>query len=259
MRGISLPAGLGQRVVVLLYHSVGGQPLGRAERKYQVSLSGFRDQLREIGLSGRPVAGLADVWFARLRAPGPPPACLTFDDGRASDYQVVLPELQARGWRADFFLNPGTVGKPGYLDWPQVREMAAAGMAFQSHGYDHVVLSMLPRDGLREQLRASKHSIEDATGHPVEFLAAPFGLLTRRVVEAALAEGYRAVCTSWNWPARPGRTTVSRVAVYARTTTAALRRLLDGNWVTYGARVLRTGALYAPTRVLLRARPALWT
>lgn len=259
MRGISLPTGLGQRPVVLLYHSVGDQPLSRAERKYQVGLSSFREQLRQIGVSGRPVASLADVWRARDRGLAPPPACLTFDDGRSSDHDVVFPELQARGWSADFFLNPATVGKPGYLDWPQVRQMAAAGMSFQSHGYDHVVLSTLPADALREQLRASKHAIEDATGRPVEFLAAPFGLLTRRVVETALAEGYQAVCTSWNWPARPGRATVSRVAVYARTTTAALGRLLDGNWVAYGTRALRTSALYAPTRLLLRARPALWT
>ncbi len=37
---------------------------------------------------------------------------LTFDDGDRSDYDVVLPILVEKGWRALFFVTPGFVGRP---------------------------------------------------------------------------------------------------------------------------------------------------
>ena len=58
----------------------------------------------------------------------------------------------------------------------------------------------------------------------VDFLAAPYGLLDRRVLDTAREVGYQAVCGSLSWPARPGAAIVNRVAVYRNTTTARYRR-----------------------------------
>jgi peptidoglycan/xylan/chitin deacetylase (PgdA/CDA1 family) len=175
---------------------------------------------------------------------------LTFDDGRASDYDQVFPRLQESGWVGEFFVNPATIGRHGYLSWSQVRQMSRAGMRFQSHGYDHVDLSRLSAPRLQQQLQASKQAIEDATGRAVEFLAAPFGALTRRIVEAALCEGYGAVCTSTSWPARPGADTINRVAVRADTGSSSLGRLLDGDLWAYSSRMARSAAVYVPKRLL---------
>ena len=239
---------------VLLYHSVGDAALSAADRRYQVPLARFDAQLEALAASGRTAVSLADLWDGageRVRA-----AAITADDGRESDYRLMFPRLRDRGWSADFFVNPGTVGQPGYLTWPQVREMAEAGMGVQSHGYDHASFWTLGRAALRRQIGDSRRALEDATGRRVLFLAAPFGHVTDEAVEVALEEGYRAVCTSWSWPARPRRKTLGRVAVYETTTAADLARVLEGRVLSYAARALRTALVYPPKRLVVALQPA---
>jgi peptidoglycan/xylan/chitin deacetylase (PgdA/CDA1 family) len=240
-------------VPVLLYHAVGcADGLSAAERRYLVTRRRFEEQLAHIARHGSVVLPLADVWRGVGGGPGSSTVTLTFDDGRASDYDVVFPLLQARDWRADFFVNPATVGQGGRVSWAQVRQMSQAGMRFQSHGYDHVDLSRLRLADLRHQLRASKQAIEHATGARVEFLAAPFGALSGRVVETALEEGYRAVCTSWAWPARPATATVGRVPIDARTDLRQFDRLVERDVLAYWPRTARTALLAIPKQVLGR-------
>jgi peptidoglycan/xylan/chitin deacetylase (PgdA/CDA1 family) len=239
---------------VLLYHSVGDGRLSPRDARYQVSVAQFEAHLDEVAASGRRVVSLAELWAGV--EPCGPEAAITVDDGRESDYRLILPRLLKRGWPAEFFVNPATIGRPGYLSWTQLREMAEAGMGIQSHGYDHVTLWGLDRAGLRRQLGDSRRALQDATGRPVEFLAAPFGHLTRGTVRAALEEGYRAVCTSWSWPARPRRRTLGRVAVYDHTSKPELARLLQGRVFPYAARVLRTVAVYPPKRLVVALQPA---
>lgn len=239
---------------VLLYHAVGDARLSPGDGRYQVSLPDFEAQLEVVAQSGRRVASLADLWAGR--AEREPAAVITVDDGRESDYRLMFPRLLERVWPAEFFVNPGTVGQPGYLTWAQVREMAEAGMGVQSHGYDHVTLWGLDRADLRRQLGDSRRALEDATGRSVDFLAAPFGHLTSAVVGAALEEGYRAVCTSWSWPARPHRRTMGRIAVHAHTSPTDLARLLEGRVLPYAARALRTAVVYPPKRLMVALQPS---
>ena len=234
---------------VLLYHAVGDRPLSPKDGRYQVSLANFEAHLEVVAQTRRRVTSLADLWAGRAESGAS--TVITVDDGLESDYRLMFPRLRARGWPATFFVNPGTVGRPGYLTWAQLREMSDAGMGVQSHGYDHATLWGMDRTALRRQLGGSRRALEDATGRPVEFLAAPFGHLTRIIVRAALEEGYRAVCTSWSWPARPHRRTMGRIAVHAHTSSADLARVLEGHVFPYAARALRTAAVYPPKRLLV--------
>ena len=239
---------------VLLYHAVGDAALPAGDRRYQVPLPRFEAHLDALAASGRRAVSLADLWEGvgeRVRA-----AAITVDDGRESDYRLMFPRLLDRGFSADFFLNPGTIGQKGYLTWPQVREMARAGMGLQSHGYDHASFWSLDRAALRRQIGDSRRALEDATGRRVLFLAAPFGHVTDAAVEVALEEGYRAVCTSWSWPARPRRKTLGRVAVYETTTAADLARVLEGRVLSYAVRALRTAVVYPPKRLVVAFQPA---
>jgi peptidoglycan/xylan/chitin deacetylase (PgdA/CDA1 family) len=237
---------------VLLYHAVGERPLGPRDDRYRVVPARFDAHLEAIAASGRRVVPLAEVW----KGGASPATTLTFDDGRESDHRLVFPRLLARGFSADFFVNPGTVGRPGFLTWAEAREMSDAGMGLQSHGYDHGTLWGLDRAALRRQLGDSRRAIEDATGRRVEFLAAPFGHLTGAIVRAALEEGYRAVCTSLSWPARPGRRTLGRVAVYGETSADELRRVLEGRVLPYARRSLRSALVYPAKRVMVALRPS---
>jgi peptidoglycan/xylan/chitin deacetylase (PgdA/CDA1 family) len=246
-------------VPVLLYHGLtvsSDRKVGSREKKYWVSEARFRGHLNQIHRGGYRVLLLRQLWN-NLAASGEEgnPVALSFDDGRVSDYSIAFPALLEASAGADFFVNTGHIGKQGFLSWQQIAEMQRAGMAFQSHGHEHVDLSRLSEKQLSRQLELPKRLLEDRLGAPVDFLAVPYGLVNAGVVDMALRLGYQAVCTSWNWPARPGQKTVNRVVIYGRTSPGQFQRLLAGNVFSYSARMARTVLLSLPKRVLLRYRP----
>jgi len=239
---------------VLVYHGV-GEGAG-ADARYTVTRTQLAAHLEQIRRRGHPILPLAVAWSGPAEEAVAPAVSLTFDDGGASDYDQVFPFLSEHGVVGEFFVNPGTIGHKRNLTWDQAREMARSGMRFQSHAYDHVYLTTLSAPALRRQVGDSKRRIEDELGCAVEFLAAPYGDLNRRVRQAALAAGYRAVCTSWSWPAQAGAQLVNRVAVYARTTPQELVRLLRGDALPYLRRAGRSALLHPVKRALLRLWPA---
>ena len=238
---------------VLLYHGlttlVAGSAQGR-QGKYWIGAPQFRDHIRRILKGGYRIKLLGDVWAAPEAADGQPPVVITFDDGWASDFAVAFPLLLQAGVRAEFFLNTATVGTEGYLSWPQIAEMHRLGMSFQSHSHDHAHLLRLSTPPLTQQLRVSKRIIEDRLGERVDFLSAPFGLLSQRIVEVAQAEGYRAVCTSWAWPTRPQIRVIHRIPVCRETTLSDFDRLLTGNLGWYLRQLGWSSVKYGPRRLL---------
>ena len=246
-------------IPVLMYHGIAASvpaDVDARERKYLVPAASFRRQLVQIRLVRHRAVRLDDLWAGRKGGGAADSAVvLTFDDGRASDYEAAFPVLVRARARAEFFVNTATIGQPGYLTWSQVAEMERAGMSFQSHGHDHVVLLGLPPQLLDRQLRTSKRVLEDRLGRAVDFLAAPYGLLDRRIVAAALEAGYRAVCNSWSWPARPGHHTVNRVAIHGHTSECQFAAVLLRRPAGYLPGLARTALGFLPKRVLLKVRP----
>lgn len=170
---------------------------------------------------------------------------LTFDDGLMTDYAAGLPLLEEFGMKATFFLNTATVGRVGYLDWSKVVEMQRLGMSIQSHSHRHVDLTVLPTAALDAELAESKKRLEDRLGTRVEFLAAPCGLLNRRVVERAIAAGYHAVCSTRCLPARPGSTVLTRITLHRGILIGEFHSLLAGEIWPYARRLSR-GLLLRP-------------
>jgi peptidoglycan/xylan/chitin deacetylase (PgdA/CDA1 family) len=239
--------------VVLTYHGfaeTNDVEVPRRERKYWTTLSRFRRQVDLLVREQFQGMTLADFWDTPPAVSLDRAIVVTFDDGRASDYQSVFPILTESRIRATFFLNTATVGTLGYLTWPQIMEMQRYGMSFQSHSHDHVYLSALSAVEVRRQLESSKRILEDRLGAPVRFLAAPYGDTNRLVVPVARELGYSAICTSRNWPAHPGLPSVSRVVVYGTTTEREFRSLADRDAFMYCARAVRAGLLYVPKQLL---------
>lgn len=265
--GLASPSGAAPRCVggvpVFMYHGLlrdGDRTPAGEDARFWISTSTFRAQLAALRAAGARSPTLDELWAARMAADerGPRPAVLTFDDGRASDFEVAFPLLEEVGARAEFFVNTATIGTAGHLGWPEMRLMARGGMSLQSHSHDHVILVGLSVTRLREQLGDSRRRLEDGLGGPVHYLAAPYGLVSSRVVGSALDAGYRAVCTSGEWMARPGARTISRLALYASTTIGEFCQLLRGEVGPLARRRLRVALAYLPKRVVLRLRrPAL--
>jgi peptidoglycan/xylan/chitin deacetylase (PgdA/CDA1 family) len=243
---------------VFLYHEIadeGDDGPHSQKQKYAVTPRQFRDQLARIRNGGYQVCSVREIAEPSGSVRRNSLAGVTFDDGCCSDYEKAFPLLLEAGSRADFFLNTANIEKPGYLNWEQVREMCKAGMAFHSHGHSHVALSRLDPVHLERELRVSRGILEDKLGSAVEFLAAPYGLLNRRVIQEAFRLGYRGVCTSRQWTASWGNRCVNRVAILGRTSAEEFRQLLVCRPLPYILRSMRSAAIYLPKQILLRIQP----
>lgn len=219
------------RIVVLKYHRLVGAALPHAERGqdlYSLTRGRFRRHLAILSGSGLPV-----VPFAALAAPeaSASPArgvAITFDDGHASDFSEALPALLEYGFPAAFFVTAAWVGRRGHLDWPQVRELRACGMAIGAHGWDHRPLSALSPRELARQLRDARLLIEEHVGAPPDFLALPRGAGSAGVVAAAFQAGYRAIAGSLprRWTRWSAEEVIPRYAMRRTDSLASFRALV---------------------------------
>ncbi len=128
---------------------------------------------------------------------------LTFDDGAASDYEVVFPILAELGLRATFFVVPTLVETPGYVAWAELREMVAAGMEVGSHSLTHPFVHALDRDGLLHEFGESKRMLESRLGIAVRSASLPRGWEPAALRPVLDELGYRVFCTSrvgWWYP-----------------------------------------------------------
>jgi peptidoglycan/xylan/chitin deacetylase (PgdA/CDA1 family) len=117
---------------------------------------------------------------------------LTFDDGTANHLRAGE-ELATRGMPGVFFVPAGTIGHPGHLTMPQLRELLALRHGVGSHGFSHLPLdrTMSPRT-IDHELRDSKRLLEDGLGASVDYFAPPGGIVRGWRSDELGAYGYRA-------------------------------------------------------------------
>lgn len=236
--------------IALMYHALsraGTTPAGQ-DAHYSLDMVAFERHLRLIQAAGG--GGNARDWLAGPAAPG---NLLTFDDGHVSNFELAFPALLDHGLSADFFINPANVGRPGFADWAMLREMAGHGMSIQSHGYDHVYLTTLEPQALRDNLQRSRDIVEARIGQPVTLLAPPGGRMPAGLDDVAFRCGYTHVLGSW-----PGRISardcrrgmLPRMAVTRATGDEALSRWLHGDRLALARQRLRHGVLGAAKKML---------
>ena len=92
--------------------------------------------------------------------------------------------------------RPIIPGRSFFLDWDQVRAMAAAGFEIGSHGCSHRILTRLPPEVARQELVRSKAEIEDHVGATVEHFAFPNEDGSAALLRAAARAGYRTACVA---------------------------------------------------------------
>ena len=219
---------------------------------FAVGESALRDQLRLVGDLQYSVVSPEAIAAGRVPAKA---VAFTFDDGYSSHYDVGFRVLSEFGVSGTFFVNTSSIGSGEFLDWSMANEMVRGGMHFGSHAHNHVVLTTLNAARLREELRTSREMLEQRLSCAVEVLAVPYGFCDQHVVNAACESGYRVVCTSKPWPARPGSRVLSRVGVAGRTSLNDFRRFLLNDPATYLRMWGRDRALAIPRYVFVRLRP----
>jgi peptidoglycan/xylan/chitin deacetylase (PgdA/CDA1 family) len=172
-----------------MYHHIDDPPASAdaIRRDLSVSPQRFRQQLTYLRDQGYETITLNDL--ALHLTVGEPlprkPIIFTFDDGYADAYTQAFPILKQFGYTGTFFLVTGPMDdhNPDFLSWAQVEEMAAAGMAFESHSFDHPDMRNRSFDYIVFQVLASKGAIEERTGEAVRFFAYPSGRYDQFVID----------------------------------------------------------------------------
>ncbi|WP_261300809.1 polysaccharide deacetylase family protein [Paenibacillus andongensis] len=181
-------------IPVLNYHSIGVEP----GNTYVLHPDMFARQMDFLAAHHFTPLTLGD--FARIlekKQPSPErPVLLTFDDGYANNAEVALPILQRHGFPATLFLSPGFIGQPGYLNWPQVKELSAAGWDIVPHGMTHPHLPQLSIEQQREEITESRRRIEQALGKSADVFAYPFGEYNEDTLKILKKAGFRYAFTT---------------------------------------------------------------
>jgi len=151
----------------------------------------FDRQMRALADSGLPVVPLS-----RIRDE-PRGVALTFDDAFQNFFDHAAPTLARHRFPATVFVVTGHCGgwndwpqmagipRLELMDWPQLREIAGAGIRLGGHSVRHPRMTTLTDSQVDEELRACHRAIEDSTGQPVDSFAYPYGAVNAAVRRAA--------------------------------------------------------------------------
>src|SRR6266850_2867436 len=98
---------------------------------------------------------------------------LTFDDSKASHYNVVRPLLKQYAFGATFFITEGfsfKTNKEDYMTWEQIAELNRDGFEIGNHTRDHLGVSSRTVNRLREQVEAiNTRCVEHGIPRPTSF------------------------------------------------------------------------------------------
>ena len=128
---------------------------------------------------------------------------IAFDDGFRGVYDNKELFL-SRGIYPTIFVANNLVGKEGYMDEAQLKELSSIGFNIQSHSVSHCDLSKLGREQLIYELSGSKHYLEELLGKEINSICCPMGLYNDMVIQEAQKLGYKHVYLSYPEPYETG-------------------------------------------------------
>jgi peptidoglycan/xylan/chitin deacetylase (PgdA/CDA1 family) len=186
------------RLGALEYHDiVSGSPdesgfPGPSAASYKVDRARFAAHLAQLARA-RPAVLSTDGEVVPARDA----ILLTFDDGGVDALHVAAPLLESHGMRGIFFMTTGMIGKPGFLDQGQLRELAQRGHAIGSHSATHPPrFSALTREAMLGEWRESRAALEEILGAHVRLASVPGGYHSAEVEATAAEAGFRWLFTS---------------------------------------------------------------
>ncbi len=115
--------------------------------------------------------------------------CIVFDDGWKSQLDAI-PVLQNYGFKATFAVATSYTSYPAYMDWKDIRCIAAQGMDIASHTDTHIDLSKVSYNTLYGELSKSQATLR-ARGYPANIFVYPYGGASdNETVREAVAQFY---------------------------------------------------------------------
>ena len=166
---------------------------------------------------------------------------ISFDDGHQSHLRWASPILELLKLRGHFFIPTTWIGnRAEFMDWRQVRQLAADGHVIGSHSATHTFLPHCTKAHLQEELHGSRQALEDQLGAGITSISMPGGRWDHEVLRACAVAGYKTVYTSEPGYHRPSvqendltlPEVIGRFAVQRRTYLKTITRYAAGNPVT---------------------------
>ncbi|MCG7199339.1 polysaccharide deacetylase family protein [Marinobacter pelagius] len=147
-------------LVVLQYHHVSDS----TPPATSTSVSLFEAQLEMIDDLGLEVVPLLSGTRTALQESNEANAiALTFDDAYDSVYTTAAPILASRSYPYTVFVNTNAVGRPGYMTWDQLEELAGReGVTLANHSTDHGHLPRKPGESSRQWQKRVQESLDGA-------------------------------------------------------------------------------------------------
>lgn len=182
---------------ILEYHQVTDAPLDPDFEIYNVPPADFAAQLDYLQAEGYTTITLKDFMYAvkGYRTLPEKPIVLTFDDGYADNYKVMLPILEAHGMTAVIYVITNELGQKNYLKLDELKDLQKRGIEIGSHTADHLPLTTLDNEILRRQIRESKIYLEWSGLEPICSLSYPNGAFNAEIEQILREENYLAAVT----------------------------------------------------------------
>jgi len=193
-------------IPILLYHRIDDID---ARTTLCVPPQRFQEHMAWLSENSYNVVSLSDIVShkkGKVKLPAKSVA-ITFDDGYLDNYTNAFPVLKKYGFGATIFLPAKFIGgesewdrSPSWptaklMDWHQIKEMSANGIAFGSHSMTHLRMSK-PKFIFRlyKEIGLSKKILEDKLKKKIDFFSFPFGKYNAAVKLFVRAFGYKGAC-----------------------------------------------------------------
>jgi len=206
-----------RKVTILMYHQVGDFPPMKAHRSTYCHYKSFARQMAYLHWLGYKVIALEEALNGLFGGGSLPDrsVVLTFDDGYENFNEYAFPVLKRYGFAATVFLVSGLLGDKArwleadgrlgarLMDGETIRALARQRITFGAHTVNHVRLSKLEPERMREEIVRSKTELESVLDEEVRYFCYPYGDYSAAAVETVRQSGFDAALSCIRGDAKP--------------------------------------------------------
>jgi len=188
-------------VPILLYHHT--QPMEMADLlghgPLTVDSNIFDEQVHYLVENGYTLLS-ADELISALREHRQLPSksvLVTVDDGYEDNYTYAFMTAKKYNVVINFMIPTGLVGKPGYMTWDHVKEMAKSPFAkLYNHTWTHAELGSADREKIELEITTSQKDFEEELGFKPNIFTYPYGSYSDLAIEVLKEQGFIAAFTT---------------------------------------------------------------
>lgn len=153
--------------------------------KYKVSAKAFEAQVQSI------------VNYLKCNKHQTNSVDFTFDDGGVSAILIAAPILEKYGFKGKFYISTAYIGRKGFLNVEQVKQLFQRGHYIGSHSHTHPErINILTEKEINDEWAKSQAILKDIIGYSPNLASIPNGYISKMVLDGMLKSGIEIIDTS---------------------------------------------------------------